>query len=388
MKPWSKPVRAALAAVALCVCLLPPLLAASKPPLRSSFDLRVPLAPAPVTVAGVPQLVYELHLANFSDEALTLVRVQVFDDRDGRVADVRGEELDRRLGRPGLKANDKERLTIAPGMGAVLYLEVPAHAQPVARGLRHRVDYAVAGKDASVAAVVEGAPVVVGAAPALVLAPPLRGGPWAAIHDPSWPRGHRRMLYAVDGKARIPGRYAIDWIKLDGEGRSASGDRDRVGNWYGHGEDVLAVADGVVAATRDDMPESASVAAHPRNALADATGNYIALDIGGGRYAFYEHLQPGSVRVRVGQRVRSGEVIGALGFTGDSTGPHLHFHVADANSPLGAEGVPYVFGSFEVLGAFPTLERFGDERWQSIASPAVAQRSAERPAPNVVVRFP
>jgi murein DD-endopeptidase len=388
MKPWSKPVRAALAAVALCALLLPPLPAASKSPLRSSFDLHVPVAPAPVTVAGVPQLVYELHLTNFSDEALTLARVRVLDERGGQVADMRGEELERRLGRPGLKANDKQRLTIAPGMGAVLYLEVPAHTQPTAHALRHRVDYAIAGKDAPVAAVVEGARVVVGAAPALVLAPPLRGGPWAAIHDPSWPRGHRRMLYAVDGKARIPGRYAIDWIKLDGEGRNARGDPDRVADWYGHGEDVLAVADGVVAATRDDMAESASVAAHPRNALGDATGNYVALDIGGGRHAFYEHLEPGSVRVRVGQRVRSGEVIGALGFTGDSTGPHLHFHVADANSPLGAEGVPYVFASFEVLGAFPTLERFGSERWQPVASPADAKRRAERPAPNVVVRFP
>ena len=388
MKSWSKLVRAALTAAGLCALLLPSLAAASKPPVRSSFDLRVPIAPAPVTVAGVPQLVYELHLANFSDEALTLERVQVFDERDAAVADVRGEELGRRLGRPGLKVNDKDRLTIAPGMGGVLYLEVLADKRPVARALRHRVDYALAGKDGMVAAVVEGARVVIGDAPALVLAPPLRGGPWAAIHDPSWPRGHRRMLYAVDGKARIPGRYAIDWIKLDGEGRNARGDRDRVGNWYGHGEDVLAVADGVVAATRDDMPESASVAAHPDNALGDATGNYVALDIGGGRYAFYEHLKPGSVRVRIGQRVRSGEVIGALGFTGDSTGPHLHFHVADANSPLGAEGVPYVFGSFEVLGAFPTLERFGDERWEPVESPAEAQRSAERPAPNVVVRFP
>ena len=387
MKPWSKLVGAALAVAGLCALLVPLLVAASKPPVRSSFDLQVPLAPAPVTVAGVPQLVYELHLANFGEEALTLDRVQVFDERDARVAEVRGEELDRRLGRPGLKANDKERLTIASGMSAVLYLEVAADQRPVARALRHRIDYALAGKDGT-AAVVEGARIAVDDAPMLVLAPPLRGGPWAAIHDPSWPRGHRRMLYAVDGKARIPGRYAIDWIKLDGEGGNARGDRDRVGNWYGHGEDVLAVADGVVAATRDDMPESTSVAAHPRNALGDATGNYVALDIGGGRYAFYEHLKPGSVRVHVGQRVRSGEVIGALGFTGDSTGPHLHFHVADANSPLGAEGVPYVFRTFEVLGAFRTLERFGSERWEPIESKSEAQRSAERPAPNVVVRFP
>src|SRR3546814_7386768 len=69
------------------------------------------------------------------------------------------------------------------------------------------------------------------------------------------------------------------------------------------------------------------------------SGNACALDLGDGRHAFYEHLKPGSIRVVPGQRVRRGEVIAELGFTGDSTGPHLHFHVADAPSPLGAEGL-------------------------------------------------
>src|SRR3546814_3208759 len=89
------------------------------------------------------------------------------------------------------------------------------------------------------------------------------------------------------------------------------------------------------------MVESATISAHPENALGDATGNYVALDLGDGRHAFYEHLKPGSIRVVPGQRVRRGEVIAELGFTGDSTGPHLHFHVADAPSPLGAEGLPF-----------------------------------------------
>src|SRR3546814_12133074 len=88
------------------------------------------------------------------------------------------------------------------------------------------------------------------------------------------------------------------------------------------------------------MPESETLSGRSRNALADASGNYLALDLGDGRHAFYEHLEPGSIRVAPGQRVRRGEVIAALGFTGDTTGPHLHFHVADGTSPLGSRGVP------------------------------------------------
>jgi murein DD-endopeptidase MepM/ murein hydrolase activator NlpD len=141
-----------------------------------------------------------------------------------------------------------------------------------------------------------------------------------------------------------------------------------------------------VAATRDDMPESKSVAAHPEHAMADATGNYIALDLGGGRFAFYEHLKPGSLQVKAGQRVKRGQVIGALGFTGDSTGPHLHFHVADANSPLGAEGVPFVFERFEVLGSYPDIGALGSKPWIP-ASGRTSRRDREMPASNVVVQF-
>lgn len=158
--------------------------------------------------------------------------------------------------------------------------------------------------------------------------------------------------------------------------------------WLGYGADVLAVADGIVAATRHDMKESATIAAHPKHSAEDATGNYIAIDLGGGRYAFYEHLQPGSLRVRRGERVRRGQVIGALGFTGQSTGPHLHFHVADANSPLGAEGIPYVFEQFEWLGTYEKIEALGRQRWTPLGGTTAARRAAERPASNVVIRFP
>src|SRR3546814_1338788 len=103
------------------------------------------------------------------------------------------------------------------------------------------------------------------------------------------------------------------------------------------------------------MPESETLSGRSRNALADASGNYLALDLGDGRHAFYEHLEPGSIRVAPGQRVRRGEVIAALGFTGDTTGPHLHFHVADGTSPLGSEGVAFVIDRFDVPGRYTAI---------------------------------
>lgn len=269
-------------------------------------------------------------------------------------------------------------------MRGVMYVELSLPAGETSQALSHRIEYRTADSGPFV---VEGGNVSINQAKPLALGAPLRGGPWAAIHSPDWPRGHRRVLYTVDGKARIPGRFAIDWVKLDENGHTAKGDADVVGNAHGYGAEVLAVADAVVAATRDDVPESTSVAAHPKHAIADATGNYIALDLGDGRFAFYEHLKPGSLRVKPGQRVKRGEVIGALGFTGDSTGPHLHFHIADSVSPLGSEGLPFVFGRFEVLGGYPDIGDLGSKPWIPSTPARNSKRKSEMPASNVVVQF-
>ena len=137
---------------------------------------------------------------------------------------------------------------------------------------------------------------------------------------------------------------------------------------------------------RDNIAESDTVS-HQKHSLEDAAGNYVALDLGSGRIAFYEHLKPGSVRVKSGERVRRGQVIASLGFTGDSTGPHLHFHVADGVSPLASEGLPYVFESFRVMGAYSSLENFGRQAWQPLPGNFQSERKRELPAPNTVIIF-
>src|SRR5207249_2295748 len=98
----------------------------------------------------------------------------------------------------------------------------------------------------------------------------------------------------------------------------------------------------------------------------------------------YAHLQPGSIRVKVGDRVRRGQVVGLVGNSGNSTEPHLHFQLSDANSPLGTEGLPYALAAFEVEGRVPSLQ--GDKlAWTPLARPE--PHRAEMPLENVVVRF-
>ena len=82
--------------------------------------------------------------------------------------------------------------------------------------------------------------------------------------------------------------------------------------------------------------------------LETASGNIVVVDLGDGQFAHYCHLQPGSLRVRTGDRVRGGSVLALIGVSGDPNVPHLHFEVTTSAKPLVGEGVPFVFDQFRV----------------------------------------
>jgi hypothetical protein len=66
----------------------------------------------------------------------------------------------------------------------------------------------------------------------------------------------------------------------------------------------------------------------------------VVVKIAPKRFAFYAHMQPGSLRVKEGDRVRKGQILGLLGNTGNTDAPHLHFHIMDGPSPLQSNGLP------------------------------------------------
>jgi murein DD-endopeptidase len=378
----------------LALCLATTLLAAQeRTPLVGTIDVNIPMPPAVVRIAGRGVLAYELHLTNFQNVPVTITRVRVLSpDRRGVIGEYAADELKKRLGRPGLSRPYQAAEVLAPGMRAVVYLwiELPDAADPPT-ALQHLVEVERPLPPAGVTrSVVRGEPAPVSKAPPLVLDPPLRGGPWTAIYDPLLMGGHRAAIYTLEGRARIPSRFAIDWIRLQADGVGAGTPGARPADWNGYGEEVLAVADATVAHAMDDIPENADppvVTGTPMRPEI-ASGNYVSLDLGDGRFAFYEHLRRGSVLVKRGDRVMRGQVIARLGNSGSSSiGPHLHFHVADANATLAAEGLPFVFREFDVLGSFAGIDAVrADGSWQRRLQPD--RRTLEHPAANTVIRFP
>ncbi len=354
--------------------------------MQESFDLDVPLPPTPVVIEGQTRLVYELHLSNFARRPLDPVRVDVRDATTGEtLATFEGETLDRQLDRSGLQGKAEAGAAIAPGRRGIVFFELalPAgKATPVA--LTHRVGYRAAEGEGVFH--VDGPAVPVARANAVTLGPPLRGGPWIAIHDPAWERGHRRVVYALDGQARTPGRFAIDWVKLDARGHKSDREDGLAADAYSHGEDVLAVADATVAGVRNDLPERRRLDERADYALDTSAGNTVVLDLGDGRFVHYGHLRPGSARVVPGQRVRRGEKLAEVGFSGSASDPQLHMHLSDGASALASEGLPFAIDRFRSQGRYARIDDVGRVPWTPRSDGGETRRN-EWPAGNSVVVF-
>jgi hypothetical protein len=207
------------------------------------MDLLIPVAPTPVSIEGKRHLVYELHLTNFGTSDVVVTRVQVKDGgRKTPLADYRDSELAERLGRPGVDTELHDKRLLSGGLRAVVYLWLALDDEVATpTWLQHRIEFDVIRPSGRDHGAVEGAATPVRREQPVVLGPPLRGGPWVALYDPWMARGHRRAIYTIGGRARIPARFAIDWIRLDHEGSPARGDKSRVASWYGYGAEVLAV---------------------------------------------------------------------------------------------------------------------------------------------------
>lgn len=365
---------------ALLIALLVAVPVAAEPMPALPMELRVPIPPAPARADGKIHLVYELHMTNFDPRArdLKLTKLEVVAD-SGTLLSLQGDALAGALRRFG----EGDKTVLGAGARAIAFLWVTVDTIP--SELRHRVS--IQGETGE--KTLEAGRTPVGPEPVLAFGPPLRGEGWLAAVGPSNTSGHRRTHITIDGQPRIAQRFAIDFARLGESGLPFQGDPKKNESWFGYGAEVLAVADGVVASVQDGIVEN--VPLNPEMAVAidynTAGGNYVILDLGDGRYAFFAHLKPGSLRVKPDDRVKRGQVLGLLGNSGNSDAPHLHFHVSDTNSPLGSEGRPYLFESFEIQGRIESIDPLLAGQPAKLA-PTREPRKREIPSENVVVAFP
>ena len=357
-------------------------------------EARVPVQPIAFAGSdGLAHLGYELYLTNYykSTGALRLERVEVFGD-DGPTPLLRhnGDDLRDWVVHPGDRSRSAGDRSIQGGMGAVIYLWVTLKpGVPVPASVRHRL---VLVSEKGAEEILDGAPVSVRRAGPVVFGPPIRGGIWLAHEGPGNPKSHHwGSQLALNGRVTIPQRFAIDLIGLDPAGSAVKGDFKTSANedWTGFGAEVLAVADGVVRGAHDGSSDNPPLAAlaPPEDISTSLYGNHVVLDLGTNLFVHYAHLQRNSVTVKIGDRVRRGQVLGRVGSSGNSNAAHLHLQLADA-ATFQAEGLPFVLESFELLGETTAARAIGAEPDSPPASFAPARRQRELPLHGAVIRFP
>lgn len=330
---------------------------APQSPFPPQLEVTVPFEPSVFVSDGRRRLVYELMLRNQDPATLELQELAVLDADDTSAAPVAVFDAKQLAGllRPiGPRRGDSALpTTIGGGDSAIVYLLLTFEpGRNVPRHLRHRFRFAAGDVlGATIGTFHDAIP---------VLGPPVRGSGWLAETGLSNNNGHRRGNVVLDGRSVISRRYAFDWIKTD-NGAMFNGDDKINASYLGYGQPVIAVANAVVASVTDGIPQNEARQALVV-AMTQATigGNNVQLALGHGRYAYYMHLQPGSLRVKAGDRVKRGQVLGLIGNSGNSFAPHLHFEITNSTVVLGGEGVPYHFDAFRVQtseGGSSTLHR-------------------------------
>jgi len=324
-------------------------------PFPLQVRLQVPFAPSAFSAEGGEHLLYEIYVTNFQSETITLDHVEVLnaDGENGATfANFSGRSLDNIAMAPGASmdmSNDVSPVRINSGETIVLFMAVTV---PVGKSVPAKLVHRLVLEKGQV----QGAVIGTHHDKVKTLAPPVGGEHWLAAGGPGNGRynHHRRGIFIIDGTLSDSRRFAVDWKQVE-HGASHRGEGHHDNDYYAYGQPVFAVADAIVVEARDGLPDNPpghNEHFHPALpvTLDNVGGNTIVLDLGDGQFAHYDHLKPGSVLVKPGQRVRRGEAIARIGASGDAREPHLHFSVTTAVPMLVGEGLPYVIDRFRVTG--------------------------------------
>lgn len=192
-------------------------------------------------------------------------------------------------------------------------------------------------------------------------------GEWCALNTPA----HRVPSHGTDDMAQT---YAYDFARLSWKDGKLDDfhpkgsieyvlGRVKLPDCYGWAEPVLAPFSGTVVHAADGWPERYTVHVirdvlvalkngfffdyKKRGDLRPLAGNYMIIE-GDNCFAFLAHLKTGSITVKKGDKVAADDLLGEVGHSGNSTAPHLHFHLMDGPDPRFASGLPCRFDNYEV----------------------------------------
>ena len=134
-------------------------------------------------------------------------------------------------------------------------------------------------------------------------------------------------------------RYAYDFVKME-EQSTYEGDPMMNENYYAFGEKYIAPADGTVVKVENDIKDNEPVGKMNDK---EPLGNYVIIDHGNDEFSYLAHFKYDSIEVKEGDEVKQGDLLGLVGNSGNSSEPHIHFHVADSSDPNTSKSIRISF---------------------------------------------
>lgn len=202
---------------------------------------------------------------------------------------------------------------------------------------------------------------------------PLRGE-WLAPNTP----GKKIPSHGTD---QLGARYAYDFLQVNWKRKGLPSYSVHwlrylllgvpLNKCYCWGQEIHAPFDGVIVTAKDGCTERSrayflsdmfvavknAYAFNPKDNIQSVAGNYIIMKDNNDIYCGLVHLQKGSIKVSIGQKVKKGDVLANIGHSGNSFFPHLHFQIMDSSDILSARGLPCAFEEYET---------FKDGEWKKV----------------------
>lgn len=158
-----------------------------------------------------------------------------------------------------------------------------------------------------------------------------------------WGGDTKELNYHIESEAQ---KNAFDLVITDKNGKSYQGEGQRNEDYYAFGKPIMAPCDGEVVLVVDGIKDNKPSLTNPNY----VPGNTVIIRTADDEYLFFAHFKQHSIKVKQGQKVKQGKLLGLCGNSGNSSEPHLHFHIQNIEDMNMATGVKCYFNKIWVNG--------------------------------------
>ncbi len=166
---------------------------------------------------------------------------------------------------------------------------------------------------------------------------------WTVI----WGGDTKELNYHVENEAQ---KNAFDIVITNDKGQSFKTDGETNEDYYAFGKDLIAPCDAEVVLVVDGVKDNIPGVLNP----VYVPGNTVILKSSQNEYLFFAHFKQHSIVVKQGQKVKQGQLLGFCGNSGNSSEPHLHFHIQNMEDMNTGTGAKCFFASIMVNGQIKT----------------------------------